>query len=417
MKILWYEITTPSRYKNEGLVTAGWQDSLESIASSYGEVELFICFESHSADEKPKVCGNVTYIPIYTKVRKFDKIKRVLDNFTNIDSLLLKLRSVINSISPDIVHIFGVEWPIGLIADAIDVPVVIHIQGSIVPYYNALYPPKYSSSNIRKHLSFPKNISFAFNEYRMKNWKKYEERVWKTVCYYMGRTDWDYGLSSVLHPNRKYWTVQEAIRPIFMDTNKRWKQSNTNVIKLVSTGCSSFWKGPDMMLKTAKILKETGLKFEWNIIGNISTPVKLAVEGIEQTTFAENNIRILGFQGADSVVDILSQASLYIHTAYIENSPNSICEAQCLGVPIVSTNVGGISSLVEDKVDGVLVPANDPWQMAHAILSLLGNKELMDRYSSKSREKAQVRHNHTSIGESLLGCYREVITDYKKKRC
>ena len=414
MKVIWYEITTPSRYKNKGLVTAGWQDSLEIITSSLEDVELYICFESHSVEDKRKVYGNVTYIPIYTRLSRIDRFKMLFDKFANIENVLKNFENIINEISPDIVHVFGVEWPLGLIANAVKIPVIVHIQGSIVPYYNALYPPKYNSYNIRKYLNVRNKFSFSLNEYRMKNWVDYEERVWKTIKYYMGRTEWDFRLSSVLNPERKYWSVNEALRPIFINSTKRWSLSKNEVVKLVSTGCSSFWKGPDMMLKTAKILKGFGLNFEWNIIGNISDSVKLAVQGIEGTNFSDNNIRILGFQTAEAVVDILSQSSLYVHTAYIENSPNSICEAQCIGIPIVSTNVGGISSLVENKVDGILVPANDPWQMAHAILSLLADDALMEQYSQKSRIKALARHNQESIGKSLMECYKDVIDDYSK---
>jgi glycosyltransferase involved in cell wall biosynthesis len=100
---------------------------------------------------------------------------------------------------------------------------------------------------------------------------------------------------------------------------------------------------------------------------------------------------------------------MYVHTAYIENSPNSICEAQCLGLPVVSTNVGGIATLVRQDIDGILVAANDPWQMADAIIELAKDPLRMLRYSENTRNSALERHNDENIKKQLMDCYYSVI--------
>ena len=106
---------------------------------------------------------------------------------------------------------------------------------------------------------------------------------------------------------------------------------------------------------------------------------------------------------------MLSNATIYVHTAYIENSPNAICEAQYIGLPIVSTNVGGIASLVKDGVEGVLVPANDPWQMANEIVELANDDFRMKLYSENNRKHAHLRHDEQNILKQLLECYQNVL--------
>ena len=106
---------------------------------------------------------------------------------------------------------------------------------------------------------------------------------------------------------------------------------------------------------------------------------------------------------------MLCETTIFVHTAYAENSPNSICEAQCLGVPIVATNVGGVSSLLRDRVDGVLVPANDPWTMAYQIFTMLSNEEKLQHYSLESRKRALERHCDEHIKRQLLDCYNILI--------
>lgn len=285
------------------------------------------------------------------------------------------------------IHVFGSEWPFGLIAIETSIPVVLHIQGSIVPYNNALYPPKYNEYIVYNALGW--NIRKRFSYWRTK--KKDETRldmekeVWGAVSCYMGRTDWDYALSRIFHPHSSYYHVDEALRPAFITTERKWRiNEDSDKLVLFSTGCSSFWKGPDMMLKTAKILQQMDVKFEWLVAGQMSEDIKSVVEKQERSKFESNYIKILGFLSPDDVIEHLCSCSMYVHTAYIENSPNSICEAQYLGVPIVSTNVGGIASLIENGMDGKSVPANDPWQMAYSIFDLWNNKTLQNQYSVQS---------------------------------
>ena len=96
-------------------------------------------------------------------------------------------------------------------------------------------------------------------------------------------------------------------------------------------------------------------------------------------------------------------------TAYIENSPNSICEAQMIGMPIISTMVGGVATLVRNGVEGDLLPANDPWQLANAIVELAKDQSRMKSYSEHSRQHALERHNPDHILEQLLECYEDLI--------
>jgi glycosyltransferase involved in cell wall biosynthesis len=164
-----------------------------------------------------------------------------------------------------------------------------------------------------------------------------------------------------------------------------------------------------MLLKTASLLKQLDVEFEWTVAGNIDDSLRKMIEKKEKTTFKENNVNILGFVKPDKLIELLSECTMMVHTAYIENSPNSICVAQCLGVPVVSTNVGGISTLVRDGVDGILVPANDPWQMVYNIVSLSLDTERMKTMSRMTRERALSRHNPDNILGQLLDCYRSIL--------
>ncbi len=411
MKVLWFEVTQPSGYNNSGIVAGGWQDSLESIVRTETSVELCIAFVTDQHLEI-KVVDGVKYIPILCQ---YGRVER---NFypkwdIYVKKVLPQSLQIVKECKPDLIHIFGTEWPFGQIAKCVKVPVVIHIQGAIIPYNNALYPPGYSiKDRINASKLNPLHRFRLLKEERdSKNWASWERSTWGLVCNYMGRTDWDYALSHILHPGCRYFHVEEALRTPFISGKKHWCPPQDNKIRLLTTGLSTFWKGPDMLLKTAHILSERGVDFEWLVAGNISDELRMVVEKHEGLSLEDNHVKILGFVGPDELSDILCHSTMMVHTAYIENSPNSICEAQCLGVPVISTNVGGISTLVRNGIDGILVPANDPWQMAYKIVTLSNDKDRMKKMSDETMQHSLSRHNPKNIIKQLLNCYSALINN------
>lgn len=412
MNVLWFEVTTPQRYKDNGIVYGGWQDSLERVVTTCPDINLAISFIGERNNVGVKRVGNVEYIPMNLDFSLWEKVCNKLTSEIEIAHLMKQMLKVIEQVQPDLIQVFGTEWPFGHIAKFTNIPVVVHIMGAMIPYMNAQFPPLFSYRDIWTSFNFlkPKEcIEGICNHIKEKKVTKHELEIWKHVKFYMGRTKWDYALSNILHPNRMYFHVNEALRVSFLSGKDKWKGANNQKILLISTGCSSFWKGPDMLLKVAKILRDLGVNFEWKVAGYMSNILKNAVEKKLKTTFEENNIRFLGFTKPDDLTKILCESTMYVHTAYIENSPNSVCEAQCLGVPIISTNVGGISSLVEDGKQGILVPANDPWQMANSIIELSNDKKKMLSFSEENMKCALIRHNDENIKNDLLNCYKTIL--------
>lgn len=411
MKVLWFEVTIPGRYYDENRVVSGWQDSLENVVRNYKEIELVISFVGRVGMTTRTIDG-VKYIPIIIEYKRSERKRAKEDYHSYTEKLLPLMKGVVEDEQPDLIHVFGTEYAFGLIARYTAIPVVIHIQGSYIPYNNATYPPNYSITDKFRQVGWahPRRIHNAISYQKLlSSIEEVERETWNVVFYYMGRTEWDKALSDVLHPGRKYFHVEEALRPQFINGNLKWSPIRDGKLRLISTGCGTFWKGPDMILKTARILTELGINFEWNIVGKMYDDIKQMVENKEKGRFENYHVKLIGRLNPDELSRKLCESTIYVHTAYIENSPNSICEAQCLGVPIVSTNVGGISSLVRDGKDGILVAANDPWQMAYAIKELAKDGERQLQYSNSSRDFALQRHNPQHILDELLSCYREIL--------
>lgn len=85
----------------------------------------------------------------------------------------------------------------------------------------------------------------------------------------------------------------------------------------------------------------------------------------------------------------LSDGDIFLNTADIDNMPVSVVEAMASGLCIVSTNVGGMSHLIEDGDDGLLVSPRDPIAMSGAVARILGHRDLAENLSRRARARAE----------------------------
>lgn len=85
----------------------------------------------------------------------------------------------------------------------------------------------------------------------------------------------------------------------------------------------------------------------------------------------------------------LSRGDIFINTTNVDNMPVSVIEAMACGMCVVSTNVGGLSYLLEHEVDALLVPPNDAEAMAAAVRRLLTELSLAEKLSRNARAKAE----------------------------
>ena len=170
------------------------------------------------------------------------------------------------------------------------------------------------------------------------------------------------------------------------------------------------YKGFDVVLKTAHLLKrKTNIDFEWQIAGlNKTARIVKFFEGKLGYTSESVNIKFCGVLSEYQLCQQLLASSLYVHPSYIDNSPNSVCEAQLLGLPVIATNVGGISSLITSGEDGFLVPANAPYELAEYIKELSASTDMSKQISQHGYSRALQRHDKNKILVSLTNTYKAI---------
>ena len=103
----------------------------------------------------------------------------------------------------------------------------------------------------------------------------------------------------------------------------------------------------------------------------------------------ENNILITGGLPKAEWIAIAPQYNIFISTTHFDNTPISIMEAMALGLPVVSTNVGGMPFLIEHGKDGLLSPDNDINAMVENIKTLIESPEITASIRRNARQKVE----------------------------
>ncbi len=88
-------------------------------------------------------------------------------------------------------------------------------------------------------------------------------------------------------------------------------------------------------------------------------------------------------------IELSKNYDIFINTTNFDNHPISVLEGMALGLPVVSTSVGGIPFLIENKVDGILIPPNDAGQFFEAIDNLIKDNDLVLRITKNARNKVE----------------------------
>jgi glycosyltransferase involved in cell wall biosynthesis len=107
---------------------------------------------------------------------------------------------------------------------------------------------------------------------------------------------------------------------------------------------------------------------------------------------------------------LYAQADCALNPSTVDNMPNSVLEAFASGVPVVSTDVGGVPDIVTHGVSGLLVPAGDAPGMAREVLHLLGDRQLAGRLASAGVVQVQA-YGWPQVRQQWLAAYRRVARD------
>jgi glycosyltransferase involved in cell wall biosynthesis len=123
----------------------------------------------------------------------------------------------------------------------------------------------------------------------------------------------------------------------------------------------------------------------------------------------EDVFRALGRR--ENALSFVAASDVMANPSDHEGLPLAILEAMSLGKPVVATAVGGVPSVIESGVNGLLVPAANPAALADSLLDLANDHELRARLGGQAREDALAKHGLEAMIRTVEGIYAEVLAN------
>jgi len=140
-------------------------------------------------------------------------------------------------------------------------------------------------------------------------------------------------------------------------------------------------------------------------------PINVAITDLSKQLAEDlglkENIYFLGFR--KDVDNIYADSDALIFPSLTEGAPFAIIEALASARPVVATDVGGISELIDEGKCGFVVPAKDPKALTEALLKLIRDEGLRKSFGENARSKVYPSLSHNRLVKDMEKLYLQLV--------
>lgn len=410
-KILWIvnvPFPEPLEIMNQPTIPyAGWLYALAEKLSDKDELSLSIAFPYKQEALVKSYLGK--------KIRYFS---------LNNSKILEAGSNLLEEVKPDLVHIHGTEMSHSLnfqeLCNKNNYKYVVSIQGlvSIIPHH------LFSNLNLSTIYGFNLIDMFFRNSLYLQKRNylkraKYEQQMLSKAPFIIGRTEFDKAMTVQYNPNVRYFHCNEILRDSFYERSWDYEECRKNSI-FVSQAQSPI-KGFHFVVETVKILKEKYPDFIVYVSGEtrifddrissklLRTRYESHIKSLIKKYNIGSNFKYVGKLSEIEMRNQYLKSNVFVSASTIENESNSVSEARLLGVPTVSSFVGGVYSRITHGEDGYLYPYDAPYMLAYYIDKIFSDQELAKSISIQGRESAMLINNPTINTSALIDIYKMIL--------
>ncbi|MBV6510868.1 MAG: D-inositol-3-phosphate glycosyltransferase [Ignavibacteriaceae bacterium] len=294
-----------------------------------------------------------------------------------------------------LIHIHGTEHQYFSSVASLDVKCIITIQGIMKDCLQHLKS---------KNMFFESKVTFYK---KLAEWSiaaNYESKEIVKNLYFTTRTHYDQNYVEVLNPRSKISQIWEVIRSDFFMSKIQLSKKN-----ILFVGGTHPLKGIDRALRIFSELKKNRKynSLKLLVAGSVNHMIfNRLIKEMGISNLDTQDIEFLGYLDTAGMLKAFERSFCLLHPSYIDNSPNTICEAQSYGLPVIASNVGGVASLMTNRIDGLLVDESTNGFLS-AIIELLDDDALINLLRTNSSHTAKKRHDPTEIKDKFLDIYYE----------
>lgn len=427
-RVLWIcNIMLPAIAKAYGLPYSNREGWLSGIFGQMAggkkdtaAVVLGVCFPTADRHgEKRLVAEGIPCFGFYEDLQRPERYDSKLER---------RFAEIFREFKPDIIHIFGTEFPHGLAAArAFGRPerTLVGIQGlcnEIAKVYRAGLPEKVWRSCTFRDMVRRDSLCRQQKKFVLRG--EHEKELLGLSGHLTGRTRFDREQSLKWHPKAAYHPMNETMRSGFYEGQWRWESCEKHSIFL---GQGDYpLKGFHFVLEAMPLLlaeyPDTRLYVAGNSIVSHSTwkeRLKLSAYGkyllsLMKKYGLEKKVILLGKLSEQEMKERFLKSAVYVCPSVLENSPNTVGEAMLLGVPVAASDTGGIPDMITHGEDGLLFPVGDVKGLFRAVAAVFdearqeGGETLAQRLSGAARKRARLVHDGERNYRRLLEIYEEI---------
>ena len=345
------------------------------------------------------------------------------------ENLCEQIKAIYQKFEPDIIHIWGTEFFHTYAATEaakrlnLQKRVIINIQG-LISIYSKHYMLGIEELKCRRTLFEIIKKRGLKRDAELFKWRgEFERKALKNVNHVVGRTTWDKACVTQINPSLEYHYGGEIMRSSFYDGEK-WNVRKCEKHTIFISQATYPIKGLHFLLDALILIKECFPHVMLNIAAEkifektsrfpfvnaymlLSTYERYLYKKICDNDLWDN-INFLGGLSAVQMKEQYLKANVAVNVSTIENSSNSITEAMLLGVPMVSSYVGGSPDLIEHKVSGFLYPCDEPYMLAYYVMEIFNNPGVAEEISRNAQKYAKERADIKKNGMLLLELYEQL---------
>ena len=323
--------------------------------------------------------------------------------------------NLIDWLRPDLIDIHGTEYAHSLscLRAAGDIPCVVTLQGLLYECAEHYHDGLSKWTIISHKRLFKKGIFHEEALFRSR--AEVEKKLLSKVRHFIGRTEWDKECALSMSPEADYYVCNETLRDAFYEGKWSWEGCEKHSIFL-SQGSYPL-KGLHQMLRALPAV----LKKYPDTVLYIGGEDIVACRRKHRSNYARIIAALLRrhslsrhvfFTGALDTLAMkerFMKANVFVCPSSIENSSNSLGEAQILGVPCVASKRGGNPTTIPSPEMGALYDFDDTAALAKCIIDIFGAGSAFD--NTAMREMALRRHDQALNAATLENIYRELLKD------
>ena len=184
-------------------------------------------------------------------------------------------------------------------------------------------------------------------------------------------------------------------------------RTSDDTFRIVTTGSLAWVKGYEYALQAIRSLVDNGIAVHFDVVGDgvEFQRVLYTIHDLE----LEKRVKLHGRLAPDEVIHLLQRADAFLLSSVSEGLSNAVLEAMACGLPIVTSDCGGMNEAVTDGIEGFLTPVRDPRAMADALGKLASNSELRRKMGSSCRTRILQEFSLDRQIEQWLRLYHAVL--------